>query len=97
MAELEISESRRLRGLGTNQRRALLDKFGSSLIATAHAVTVDATHAGVLLVLAGTVGCRQGHDRSRGCGSASRRCGGRCRGRRGRRGRARSTASTTTS
>ena len=27
MSELEISESRRLRGLGTNQRRALLDKF----------------------------------------------------------------------
>jgi hypothetical protein len=29
MSELEISESRRLRGLGTNQRRALLEKFGS--------------------------------------------------------------------
>jgi hypothetical protein len=28
MEELEISESRRLRGLGTNQRRALLDRFG---------------------------------------------------------------------
>ena len=27
MSELEISESRRLRGLGTNQRRALLEKF----------------------------------------------------------------------
>jgi hypothetical protein len=27
MSELEISESRRLRGLGANQRRALLDKF----------------------------------------------------------------------
>jgi hypothetical protein len=30
MEELEISESRRLRGLGTNQRRALLDKFGQA-------------------------------------------------------------------
>jgi S13-like protein len=29
MSELDISESRRLRGLGTNQRRALLEKFGS--------------------------------------------------------------------
>jgi hypothetical protein len=28
MSELEISESRRLRGLGTNQRAALLQKFG---------------------------------------------------------------------
>src|SRR5262245_53363642 len=28
MTELEISESRRLRGLGTNQRAALLQKFG---------------------------------------------------------------------
>ncbi len=28
MKELDISESRRLRGLGTNQRRALLEKFG---------------------------------------------------------------------
>jgi hypothetical protein len=27
MSELEISDSRRLRGLGANQRRALLDKF----------------------------------------------------------------------
>jgi hypothetical protein len=27
MEELEISESRRLRGLGANQRRALLDRF----------------------------------------------------------------------
>jgi hypothetical protein len=27
MSELEISESRRLRGLGANQRRALLEKF----------------------------------------------------------------------
>jgi hypothetical protein len=27
MTELDISESRRLRGLGTNQRRALLEKF----------------------------------------------------------------------
>ena len=27
MSELEISESRRLRGLGTTQRRALLEKF----------------------------------------------------------------------
>src|SRR5947208_12122415 len=27
MTELEISETRRLRGLGTNQRRALLEKF----------------------------------------------------------------------
>jgi hypothetical protein len=27
MEELEISESRRLRGLGTNQRKALLDLF----------------------------------------------------------------------
>ena len=27
MKELEISESRRLRGLGTNQRKALLDRF----------------------------------------------------------------------
>lgn len=26
--ELDISESRRLRGLGANQRRALLDRFG---------------------------------------------------------------------
>jgi len=29
MQELDISESRRLRGLGTNQRAALLEKFGS--------------------------------------------------------------------
>jgi hypothetical protein len=29
MSELDISESRRLRGLGTNQRSALLEKFGS--------------------------------------------------------------------
>src|SRR4029079_19705728 len=29
MSELDISESRRLRGLGTNQRAALLEKFGS--------------------------------------------------------------------
>ena len=28
MSELDISESRRLRGLGTNQRAALLQKFG---------------------------------------------------------------------
>ena len=28
MKELDISESRRLRGLGSNQRRALLEKFG---------------------------------------------------------------------
>jgi hypothetical protein len=28
MGELEISASRRLRGLGTNQRRALLERFG---------------------------------------------------------------------
>ena len=28
MEEHEISESRRLRGLGTNQRAALLDRFG---------------------------------------------------------------------
>jgi S13-like H2TH domain len=28
MHELEISESRRLRGLGVNQRRALLSRFG---------------------------------------------------------------------
>jgi ribosomal protein S13 len=28
MRELDISESRRLRGLGTNQRAALLQKFG---------------------------------------------------------------------
>ena len=28
MEELEISESRRLRGLGNNQRAALLDRFG---------------------------------------------------------------------
>ena len=28
MRELEISENRRLRGLGANQRRALLAKFG---------------------------------------------------------------------
>lgn len=28
MKELDISESRRLRGLGSNQRRALLQKFG---------------------------------------------------------------------
>ena len=27
MSELEISESRRLRGLGANQRKALLEKF----------------------------------------------------------------------
>ena len=27
MKELDISESRRLRGLGTNQRRALLERF----------------------------------------------------------------------
>lgn len=27
MKELEISESRRLRGLGTNQRKALLERF----------------------------------------------------------------------
>ncbi len=27
MEELEISESRRIRGLGTNQRKALLDRF----------------------------------------------------------------------
>jgi hypothetical protein len=27
MDELDISESRRVRGLGTNQRRALLDRF----------------------------------------------------------------------
>lgn len=30
MEELEISESRRLRGLGANQRRALLERFGDS-------------------------------------------------------------------
>lgn len=30
MEELEISESRRLRGLGANQRRALLDHFGQA-------------------------------------------------------------------
>jgi hypothetical protein len=30
MEELEISESRRLRGLGTNQRRALLDRFNQA-------------------------------------------------------------------
>jgi hypothetical protein len=29
MSELDISESRRLRGLGTNQRKALLERFGS--------------------------------------------------------------------
>ena len=29
MKELDISESRRLRGLGSNQRQALLGKFGS--------------------------------------------------------------------
>src|SRR4029078_12281588 len=29
MSELDISESRRLRGLGTNQRSALVEKFGS--------------------------------------------------------------------
>jgi ribosomal protein S13 len=28
MSELDISESRRLRGLGINQRRALLQRFG---------------------------------------------------------------------
>jgi len=28
MAELDISESRRLRGLGENQRRRLLERFG---------------------------------------------------------------------
>ena len=28
MSELDISETRRLQGLGTNQRRALLDRFG---------------------------------------------------------------------
>jgi hypothetical protein len=28
MSELEISESRRLRGLGANQRKALLERFG---------------------------------------------------------------------
>jgi hypothetical protein len=30
MAELDISESRRLRGLGDNQRRRLLDRFAAS-------------------------------------------------------------------
>ena len=30
MTELDISENRRLRGLGTHQRRALLDRFGGS-------------------------------------------------------------------
>jgi hypothetical protein len=29
MKELEISESRRLRGLGTNQRKALLERFNN--------------------------------------------------------------------
>ena len=29
MRELDISDSRRLRGLGTNQRRRLLEHFGS--------------------------------------------------------------------
>ena len=30
MSELDISETRRLQGLGTNQRRALLDRFGQA-------------------------------------------------------------------
>jgi hypothetical protein len=30
MTELDISETRRLQGLGTNQRRALLDRFNQS-------------------------------------------------------------------
>jgi hypothetical protein len=30
MSELEISETRRLQGLGTNQRRALLERFNQS-------------------------------------------------------------------
>jgi hypothetical protein len=30
MTELEISETRRLQGLGTNQRRALLDRFNQA-------------------------------------------------------------------
>jgi hypothetical protein len=30
MSELDISETRRLQGLGTNQRRSLLDRFGQA-------------------------------------------------------------------
>ena len=78
--ELEISESRRLRGLGDKQPAAARCSRSSSTgvrssrgrrseESTARCDPRDpiARRRGVLLVLAGHVGRGQGHDRARGC------------------------------